>query len=159
MYTVAAISIFSGYFHNYQALAFGLAALFIWDALYATKDSFFSGRTAEATNEAVTRARTYLSWYIGLYGVIIGLAVARSEKMGSFIAALDKSGTPIELIGLPLVLSIFSMLFIPIQIGKSADDATPNTALRTLFFIVVYLQKVILILIAHIGLRVTAAWS
>lgn len=159
-YLAGSLSIFSGYYHSDVVLVSGLAILLIWDMLYMCHPESFKGRTIERTNESVTRARTYISWFIGLYGVVIGIVLSQGDGAGYLSAALERSDTPTWLVALPLLLSLVAMLFVPLQLSGKADDAhhKPNAALKLLFFLVVYLQKVILILIGNIGLRVMSAW-
>jgi len=160
-YLTGAVAVFAGAFHNYYLLVLGMLALMIWDLLYVFDEGSFHGRSASSTNESVTRARTYISWYIGMYGVIMGLALTRTEGSNMLETLLANAQIPNWLVGLPLILSIVSMLFIPIQVGGSGKQEIdqPNVALKSLFFFVIYLQKVILILIGHMGLRVLFSWT
>lgn len=163
-YFVAGLSILSGYFQNYLGLTLGLLFLLIWDVTFSLTKSSFQGRGNNATNDSVTRARTYISWYIGVYGIVIGLALTKTNELGKFSFALEFSSIPAWLIALPMGLSILSMLFIPIRLDierkeSEGEEAPPNCAQRSLFFFVVYSQKVILILIGHIGLRIMSGWS
>lgn len=160
-YLAGSLSIFSGAYPSDVVLVSGLAILLIWDVLYIFHPESFTGRTIENTNESVTRARTYISWFIGLYGVVIGIVLSQGDGTSHLATALERSGTPTWLVALPLLLALVSMLFVPLQLSGKSDDAQqrPNAALKLLFFLVVYLQKVILILIGNIGLRVMSAWA
>lgn len=159
-YCIGAFAIISGSFNSYIPLIISLLILFIWDVLYIVDKDSFKGRTLSGINDSVTRARTYISWYIGLYGVIIGLTLTKSNEMSQFATALSNSNTPVWVVALPLLLSIISMLFIPIQIGdQPKGQEKPNIALKSLFFAVVFLQKIILILIGNTAVRVMTAWS
>lgn len=160
-YAIGALSIASGAFPSDVVLVLGLLALFVWDLLYFRHSESFKGRSIESTNESVTRARTYISWFIGLYGVIIGIALSQGDAAVHLTSALERAGTPTWLVALPIVLSIVAMLFVPLQLSaESGSEAeSPNTALRLLFFLVVYLQKVVLILVGNMGVRVMGAWG
>ena len=160
-YLIGAITIFSGIYHSDVVLVLGLTCLFVWDWLYLRHPKSFIGRTVDGTNDSVTRARTYISWFIGLYGVIIGIALTQGDGATRLSEVLENSGTPVWLVALPLILSLVSMLFVPLQLSSDQDDGneTPNSALKSLFFLVIYLQKAVLILIGNIGLRVLSAWA
>jgi len=160
-YLIGAISIASGAFSNDVVLVLGLLALLVWDLLYVRHPESFKGRSIESTNESVTRARTYISWFIGLYGVLIGIGLSQGDAAIQLSAALERSGTPTWVVALPIVLSVVSMLFVPVQLSaeSGSEPESPNTALKMLFFLVVYLQKVVLILIGNLGVRVMGSWG
>jgi len=160
-YLVGAAAIFCGLYQNDVVLVACLLILLVWDFLYYCNPESFKGRSVTGTNESVTRARTYISWFIGLYGVIIGIVLSSGDEAGLLASALENSATPIWLFALPLVLSIVAMLFIPLQVSGLSEEQQqiPNTALKLLFFLVVYLQKIVLILIGNIGLRILAGWG
>jgi len=159
-YLIGVFTIFSGYYDDFYILFIGLILFFLWDLFYVLDDKSFTGRTSQLINDSVTRARTYISWYIGLYGIIIGFSLNQSKDSSPFAMALDSSAIPFWALSLPLIFSIISMLFIPIQI--SSDESigdNPSLSLKCLFFFVIYIQKVILILIGYFGFRILVNWQ
>lgn len=161
MYAVGAAAIFSGLIHSYTILAGALTLFLAWDIIYLRSEAAFAGRDVSAINDGVTRARTYISWFIGLYGVLFGLVfTSNADARALFQTAMMASNTPYWMIALPLALALLSMLFIPIQLKDHAPEGhdEPNSALKYLFVFVVQMQKIILILIGHIGFRIFSAW-
>jgi len=165
-YVIGTLAIIGGYFFNslnsYIILTICLLLLLIWDLIYVFHKNSFEGRTVQETNDSVTRARTYVSWYLGIYSVVIGLIfTSTSNMLEIFKLVLNNSQISVFFISLPLLISLVSMLFVPISLSYKNEYGIkkPNTALKLLFLMVVFSQKSILILIGHIGVRIVNAWS
>ena len=160
-YLLGAAAIIAGYFQSYTILVLVLAFFLAWDIYFAFSKGAFAGRSVININEGITRARTYVSWFIALYGALIGLAFTAGDPAGSkLLAACVAAGIPLWMLASPLAFAFLSMLFIPIslQTGDGAS-AAPSTALRCVFALVIYTEKVILLLFGHLGLRVLSGWA
>lgn len=160
-YVLGAVAILAGYFQSYAPVIAALAFFLAWDIAFVFTQGAFSGRTVAGINEGITRARTYVSWFIALYGALIGLAYTAGDPAGStLLAASTAANVPLWLLASPLAFAFISMLFISISLdlGESESPA-PSPALRSVFCLVIFLEKVILILFGHPGLRILSVWT
>ena len=94
-----------------------------WDLAYCLNRANFRGREAKFILKQIECARTQTSYYLTLYGALVG-AVIVSERAGIVaISFLVKGGVPMAVALLPLVAIPLSMLFIPIRAANSPESA------------------------------------
>lgn len=126
--------------------------------LHVLASGAFAGRNVGDRNESVTRARTYISWFMALYGIVFGLVFsAASDVRDLFAVALSNAHVPIWLLALPFALTLICMLFIPIALEGDKEDSASG-APRGLFAFVIFSEKLILILLGHLVFRLISAW-
>ncbi len=151
MYLLGAGALVGSYFRLSWPLVVCLLVYAIWDAKFTFQPQAFSGRSVSDINDAVTRSRTYVSWYIAIFGAVLALAFADAESREAIKLLLDVTGIAPWLLGAPLVLAIIVMLFIPIRI-ECTNAGQPSSALKWLFAINVFFQKVILLVFGHLSI-------
>ncbi len=119
------------------------AALFaVWDIVWITGPDVVRDRSSEEMNASATRARTYLSYFLGVYGAgtayfVLNMTAAQRE---SLLETCGKAGVPRWLLVVPLAWTGITMLFFPIQLK---ENKAPSTAVRTLIVTVTWSQKII----------------
>ena len=157
-YGLGALAVVSGYWLGYEILIISLLILLAWDIGFVFSGGAFAGRNVGDINDSVTRARTYISWFMALYGIVFGLVFSAASDVRDLVAAaLSNAHVPIWLLALPFALTLICMLFIPIALEGDKEDSA-STALRGLFAFVIYSEKVILILLGHLVFRLISAW-
>lgn len=118
----------------------------IWDVLwiYANDDD----RNAQEMLDTSTRARTYMSYYIAIYGaaIVFILPLSAQTEREAALQLLADSGVPGWLLIAPLVLCSVAMLFFPIKLGAGTgtplEKRKPTPANVTIVIFNAYIQKV-----------------
>ena len=141
-----------------------LGVYLLWDVSFVASPSSWTGRSPEYANNGVTLARTYMSWYLAFFGVLLGFFFAQpAEVRMAFVGLTDTAQVSLYVLVLPFVLSSIAMLFIPIQLWSEDPPAAANAAtssitvsLKWLFLVNVFCQKASLVVFAYASLRILA---
>ncbi len=132
-----------------------IMAFFIWDLYYIVRPDFFSGRDANQLISQVITARTYISYFIPIYGIILSLLFTmKSEQLTAFINMMSRSGIYPALLLAPFLLSAIALLLFPVQMTDRQTNE-PTKALKALFIMCFFFEKVIVFVFAHIVFRVS----
>lgn len=124
----------------------------LWDVLWVVYGA--PDRTAQETLDSTTRARTYMSYFVAVYGA--GLAYfllhLAEDQQAKVLQIISNAGVPKALILLPFALQAIAMLFFPICLGKDviakskhADTLagkTPTDANLAVLVITAWVEKV-----------------
>jgi len=110
----------------------------------------FEGRDYKTTVESVRAASNYISYFIALIGVFVGILIS-SDKM---IPVLDlmKNDAWIKVYGfIVITLSGVALLFVPVQYKQIGENnERPTEALKNCFFAVLFFEKVIILFLIYI---------
>ncbi len=119
---------------------------FGWDVCYVVSREAAADRDSDAVLQSIVHVRINLSWFILLYGVSIAFFTMGRNDAGSvaeqFVRLCQGAGLPLWLPISPLITASFAVLFIPVQKGPSKGEAT--SALRMMFAVDVFLQKIVI---------------
>ena len=101
----------------------------VWDLVWVCSDA--PDRTAEETMESATRARTYMSYFVALYGAGLAYFLLRlgEDQQKQVIELFRQARVPLVLILLPFALQTVSMLFFPIRLGGEATGGANGVGL------------------------------
>lgn len=123
-------------------------------------------RNAQEMLDTSTRARTYMSYFVAIYGAGIVFILPVSDKIDreAVLALLTQSGAPGWLLISPLVLCSIAMLFFPIKLGKGTGrplaDRAPTTANVAVVILNAWIQKVSTFVFVYTLLLIAAStWS
>jgi len=101
-------------------LIVALVVFTLWDGFWLLTND--DDRNAQEMLDTSTRARTYMSYYIAIYGAAIAfiLPLSDSTQRAAALALLTASAVPGWLLIAPLVLCSVAMMFFPIKLGIGA---------------------------------------
>lgn len=107
-------------------LVVAIAVFTCWDVFWIFVHD--SERNAQEMLDTSTRARTYMSYFVAIYGAGIVFVLPVSDKIDreAVLAVLAQSGVPGWLLISPLVLCAVAMLFFPIKLGEGTAGALTN---------------------------------
>jgi uncharacterized protein len=147
MYFLSLVLMVLGPFsHSFWPLAAAILVFIVWDLGWVWCKP--RDRTAKEILESALRARTYMSYFLAVYGAGLAYFLLRmgSADQGQVFAIIHKAGVPIWLLIVPFALLTVAMLFIPIQVGcgsgRTLDDQAPTTATLAMFLVVGWIEKV-----------------
>jgi len=105
-------------------LGVAIGVFTIWDLLWAASSP---DRTAQETLDSATRARTYMSYFVAVYGVALGFFFVRlaAGDQKEIIRLVTNAGVPPMLLLMPFALQSTAMLFFPVKLGGDATGV-PN---------------------------------
>jgi hypothetical protein len=125
-----------------------------WDASYLLSKVSMRGRTIDMALQQTQNIREHISYFLAFYGVLFAILFTQSfERQSQFLEVCGNAGIPISLLVLPFVLALIPLLFFPIQLAKSNDNAA-SASLKALVSLSAFFQKVSIFLFAHIILRI-----
>lgn len=145
-------------------LVVAVAVFTAWDLLWiAVHDA---DRNAQEMLDSSTRARTYMSYFVAIYGagIVFVLPVADKIDRERVLAVLAQSGAPGWLLISPLVLCAVALLFFPIKMGAGTADALvnrrPTAANAAVVVLNAWIQKVSTFIFVYTLLLIAAStWS
>ena len=141
-------------------LILALAIFTVWDVLWIFAND--ADRNAQEMLDTSTRARTYMSYYIAIYGAAIAFILPLSDKAGrdAALALLAGSGVPGWLLIAPLVLSSVAMLFFPIKLGEGVgtplEKRKPTHANVAIVIFNAWTQKAATFVFVYVVLMIVA---
>jgi hypothetical protein len=124
----------------------------VWDILWALSSA--PDRTAQETLESSTRARTYTSYFIAIYGAGLAYFLLRmgSNEQKQALTLIKNAGVSMPLLLAPLVLPAVALMFFPIRLGSedcqkngtmvSLSQRTPTSANLAILTMSAWTQKV-----------------
>ena len=129
--------------------AAGLILFLIWDIGWLTADKSVRDRSAKETLDSSTRARTYMSWFLGVYGAVLAIFLFRStdaDRSNFFNLCIAANIDPIIFV-LPFALTGLVLLFFPVALGEGdsssdLDQRKPSTANISVLMLNAWAQKV-----------------
>ena len=132
-------------------LGIAILVFTLWDVLWATSGGL--DRTARETLESATRARTYMSYFVAVYGAALAFFLLRlaEGQQKEVLLLIRNAGVPLWLTLLPFALQAVSMLFFPVRLGAdtvagangvSLATKTPTSANVAVLVITVWVEKV-----------------
>ena len=112
-------------------LGVAIVGFALWDLLWVTSDA--PDRTAQEAIDSATRARTYMSYFVAVYGAALAFFLLRlgESQQRDLILLARNAGVPLPLILLPFVLQAISMLFLPIRLGEATLKGATGVGLAT----------------------------
>lgn len=116
------------------------------DFVFNNSESNFESRKPVGTVESIRAASNYISYFIALIGVFIGLS---SKDWGSLKNILNESLWIKTYALILVVLSGVSLLFIPVRYFEKNVNQ-PSKALKNCFLIVLFFEKVIIVLLVYV---------
>jgi hypothetical protein len=145
-------------------LLYGAWALFLlWDACFVCTDQL-SDRTADSVFEYIGQARTNPSWYIIVFGGAIAYLATSEGAEKFFVTLANKSQLGAGLAIVPMTAASLAVLFIPIKktpgplnpppLGAANPPCAP--ALKSLFGVCIFLQKVAITSFVYSAIRLVA---
>ncbi|MFZ3201378.1 MAG: nuclear transport factor 2 family protein [Candidatus Acidiferrales bacterium] len=147
LYVVSfALMVLGPYLRKLWPLAVAVIIFTAWDLCWVWCDPL--DRTAKEILESSARARTYMSYFVAVYGAGLAYFLLRmgSTEQGQVFTIIRNAGVPMWLLIIPFALPTVAMLFIPIQVGlgkgRTLDDQTPTKAALTMFLAVGWMEKV-----------------
>jgi putative copper export protein len=145
-------------------LVVAIAVFTAWDLLWLGVHD--AERNAQEMLDTSTRARTYMSYFVAIYGAGIVFVLPVSDKIDreAVLTALAQSGAPGWLLISPLALCAVAMLFFPIKLGEGTVDALvnrPPTAANVAVVVLnAWIQKVSTFVFVYCLLLIAAfTWS
>jgi len=132
--------------HRLWPLAIATALFAAWDLCWAWCKPL--DRTAKEILESSWRARTYMSYFVAVYGGGLAYFLLRmgSTEQGQVFTIIRNAGVPMWLLVIPFALPTVAMLFIPIQVGcgtgTTLDQQNPTKAVVAMFVAVAWMEKV-----------------
>ena len=131
-----------------------------WDVFWLFAND--ADRNAQEMLDTSTRARTYMSYYIAIYGAAIAFILPLSDvaQRQAALALLTGSGVPGWLMIAPLVLCSVAMMFFPIKLGIGAgtalDQRKPTAANVSIVIFNAWAQKVATFVFVYVVLMIVA---
>ena len=123
----------------------------IWDGLWISSGAW-GDRTALEILESSTRARTYMSYFVSIYGAALAYFLLRlgEDQQKEVLALIRNAGVPLVLFVLPFALQSISMLFFPISLGQDTGsnnvrglaNKVPTAANLAMLVIAAWVEKV-----------------
>ncbi len=136
----------------------------IWDALWLIKE--VPDRNAQEVLDSSTRARTYMSYFIAVYGagmLFFLFRIDHAEQL-KLIGLIGETGMPLWLPLLPLAICTVAILFFPIQLSctpkSTSNDLSkqkPSSANIAVMAINAWTQKVATFTFIYIVLVLSSA--
>jgi hypothetical protein len=124
----------------------------VWDVVWAL--SAAPDRTAQETLESSTRARTYTSYFIAIYGAGLAYFLLRmgSNEQKEALTLIKNAGVSMPMLLVPLVLPAVALMFFPIRLGSedcqkngsqvNLSQRTPTSANLAILTMSAWTQKV-----------------
>jgi len=141
-------------------LILALVIFTAWDVFWLFAND--ADRNAQEMLDTSTRARTYMSYYIAIYGAAIAFILPLSDtaQRQAALALLAGSGVPGWLMIAPLVLCSVAMMFFPIKLGVGAgtalDQRKPTPANVSIVIFNAWAQKVATFVFVYVVLMIVA---
>lgn len=141
-----ALMLFGPRLHSLWPLAAAIIVFAAWDLCWVWCDPL--DRTAKEILESAWRARTYMSYFVAVYGAGLAYFLLRmgSTEQGQVFTIIRNAGVPMWLLVIPFALPTVAMLFIPIQVGRgegqTLDGQAPTRAAIAMFLAVGWMEKV-----------------
>lgn len=129
-------------------LSVALVLFSVWDCAWLARYARRVERTAQEMLDSSTRARTYMSYYIAIYGAGLGYFVfgLSPQRHREIVVMLVTAHVPPWLLVAPVVLSGIAILFFPVQLGSRGDgdlkERPPSGANLAVVTINAWVQKV-----------------
>ncbi len=109
----------------------------------------FKCRGQKGTLESVRQASTYISYFIAVMGIMIGI-LASNAAWEAIAAELDGKYWIKAYAAVAIALSGVALLFIPIRYKD--EGGQPSTALKNCFTTVLFFEKVIILFFVYVVL-------
>lgn len=141
-------------------LILALVIFTVWDVFWLFAND--ADRNAQEMLDTSTRARTYMSYYIAIYGAAIAFILPLSDtaQRQAALALLTGSGVPGWLMIAPLVLCSVAMMFFPIKLGVGSgtplDQRKPTPANVSIVIFNAWAQKVATFVFVYVVLMIVA---
>jgi len=116
------------------------------DFVFIQSDKNFWGRKKNGTVESIRAASNYISYFIALIGIFIGLTCKEWDSLKN---TLNESLWIKAYAFILVVLAGVSLLFIPVRYHDDNGDQ-PSKALKNCFFIVLLFEKIIIVLLVYV---------
>jgi hypothetical protein len=126
----------------------GVAFFVLWDLGWLLVDREARDRSAAEMVNSASRARTYMSWFLGIYGAVLAffLFQATEDARNSFFVLCAAANINPLIFVLPFALTGLALLFFPIALGKGdgTDLSTkhPSIANISVVILTAWIQKV-----------------
>lgn len=126
----------------------------IWDSAWVWTHSASHDRTAQETLESSTRARTYTSYFIAIYGAGLAYFLLRlgGPSQQQVVTLIKNANVSTTILLAPLLLSAVALMFFPIRLGfeKTSENSTlvplskrtPTASNRAILALCAWTQKV-----------------
>jgi hypothetical protein len=147
MYLIAgaglAISIVTG---KLWGAGVALVLLTIWDIVWLFAIEAVRDRDPKEMNESATRARTYMSYFLAVYGIGFGFFLSANDAgRKAFLQMCSDSGVPKWVFLVPFAVTGVSMLFIPIKLTRANDATKASRAVESLVAFNAWCEQFIII--------------
>jgi hypothetical protein len=145
-------------------LAAAVIMFTVWDFIWILcRDG---DRNAQEMLDSSTRARTYMSYFVAIYGtgIFFILRLSSEPDRAAALLLLDKSGVPGWLLIAPFILCAVAMLFFPIKMGEGTNtplaQRQPTDANIAIVILCAWIQKVATYTFVYCAMLIAAyVWS
>jgi len=154
-YLIVALLLFSPIiFPSNIPAIIGVLFFIFWDITYYRNPDSFSGRDENQLIQQVITSRTYVSYFIPIYGIVIGAIFAlENVSREKAIEVLNNAGIPLWFFITPFLLSTLDLLLFPVQMTYKKSKK-PTEALKSLFLLCFLFEKTIIFLFSFIVVRI-----
>ncbi len=131
----------------------------IWDIAFISTAGNFTGRNANFTIQQVVQARSYISYFIPFYGLLVGLLfTAETEKRVFFLELCSKAEIPVLLLFTPFCLASIVILLFPLRVSEDVEGVRLTPAIQTLMISNFFIEKCVVFIFSHCIIRLLVAW-
>lgn len=140
------LMLFGPLLHSLWPLWLGVALFTVWDLGWIACQPV--DRTAQEIMESSARARTYMSYFVAVYGAGLAYFLLRmgSQEQAQVFTIMRGAGVPILLLVSPFALPTVAMLFFLIQLGTGSGTTlaqkAPTPANLTVLMVAAWIEKV-----------------
>lgn len=145
-------------FQTELTLYVALLLFLAWDIRFASDPENFQGRSAEYTIQQVVQARSYISYFIPFYGILLGFFLMKSNlEREEFLAFISNANIELWWLIAPFFISTVVILLFPIRFTLENKKLTPS--IMMLMICNFFAEKCAIFIFSHFVLRVLVAWN
>lgn len=155
-YIIAFLSILISVAFDWSWFMLVPIALFFYHDLNFRIDSGktnFLGRSYAETVESIRAASNYISYFIALIGVFVGIIIGNDDGPG-FFEFMKQNGWLLAYSFIIIAFSGIALLFIPVQYKDPGETDKPSESLKNCFFAVLFFEKIIILLLVYLLLEI-----
>jgi ketosteroid isomerase-like protein len=153
------LMLFGPLLHNLWPLWTGIMLFTVWDLGWIACKPV--DRTAQEIMESSARARTYMSYFVAVYGAGLAYFLLRmgSQEQAQVFTIVRGAGVPVLLLVSPFALPTVAMLFFLIQLGvgngTNLGQKAPTKANLVVLMVAAWIEKVATFSFVYVVTRIS----
>ena len=152
-FAVSAMLMWGGISYGSHLFLIGAILFFaVIDFGFRQSDPNYEGRDENFLIQQIVQTRSYLSYFLPIYGVTFGILLSDKQRFDFFEGLIKKSHLNLFMVLLPFILSILVMLFFPVRVMKNAQTKELTPAIKTLFVFNSFIEKTVLFTFLYVVL-------